>query len=134
MSTERIRRIADFRAALRAFLAESEHASRRAGLTPRWYLVLLFIKGAHEERLSFSELADRLKLSRNTVTELVSRIEEAGLVEREASADDARVVYLRVTAEGERRLSTAITISERHRQRLAENLIDLIDLYEVAAP
>ena len=134
VSRERIRRIADFRAALRAFLSDSEQASRSAGLTPRWYLVLLFIKGARDERLNFTDLTDLLKLSRNTVTELVSRVQDAGLVTRETSPDDARVVYLRLTAEGERRLEAAIVASEQHRKRLAEKLADLVDLYDVAAP
>ena len=125
-------RIAEFRAALRTFLARSEQTSRAAGLTPRWYLVLLFIKGAPDgsERASFSELADRLKLSPNAVTELVGRVESAGLVGREPSADDGRVVYLRLTAEGEARLTAAIRASERDRRRLAKELRDLIELYD----
>jgi DNA-binding MarR family transcriptional regulator len=63
-------------------------------------------------------LANALSLSPNTVTELPTRAEEAGLVRREPSDEDLRVVYLTVTAEGERRLLGAIAESDLHRQEL----------------
>ena len=131
MPVEKIERVANFRAALRTFLARSEQTSREAGLTPRRYLLLLMIKGAPDgsERLSFTELADRLKLSRNTVTELVARAERAGLVRREPSTEDARVIYLRLTDEGERRLQRALVASDEDRRQLAAELQDLADLY-----
>lgn len=123
--------VAEFRAALRTFSVRSERASRHAGLTPRWYLMLLFIKGAADgsERLSFAQLANRLKLSRNTVSELVRRVEAAGLIGREQSATDGRVFYLRLTPEGEHRLATAIAASERDRAQLARDLAILTNLY-----
>ena len=134
ISPAKARRIADFRAALRAFLSRSDRIARASGLTPRRYLLLLMIKGAADgtERLSFTELAERLRLSRNTVTELVARAESAGLVFREPSADDGRVVYLRLTDEGERRLLAAIRASEDERRRLAVELEDLVELYKSA--
>jgi len=128
---ETIMRIADFRAALRTFLSQSEQASRAAGLTPQRYLLLLSIKGAPDgsERLSFTELAERLKVSKNGVTELVGRAERAGLIRREASTQDGRVVYLRLTREGERRLFSAVHATHEDRRRLAEALHDLVVLY-----
>ena len=68
---------ADRRVPRRAPHLRRPHRGRRArvpGLTPRWYLVLLFVKGAVDgsERASFAELAARLKLNTNTVTELVA--------------------------------------------------------------
>ena len=47
-----------------------------------------------------TELADRLQLAQSTVTELVRRAEETGLVAREQSPDDARVAHLRLTSGG----------------------------------
>ncbi len=98
--------VADFRTALRRFLRKSERVAHRSGLTPQRYLLLLMIKGSPDgkERSTVTELADRLQLAQSTVTELVSRAEESGLVAREASSDDGRVAHLRLTAEGERRL------------------------------
>jgi DNA-binding MarR family transcriptional regulator len=103
--------VAAFRAALRAFLRRTERIARQSGLTPQRYLLLLMVKGAPDgsERSTVTELSERLQLAQSTVTELVSRAEEAGLIGREQSRDDARVAHLRLTAEGERRLELAFT-------------------------
>jgi DNA-binding MarR family transcriptional regulator len=103
--------VAEFRAALRAFLRRTERIARQSGLTPQRYLLLLMVKGAPDgaERSTVTELAERMQLAQSTVTELVSRAEEAGLIGREQSRDDARVAHLRLTAEGERRLELAFT-------------------------
>ncbi len=128
-------RIADFRAALRTFLRQSEQVSRACGLTPRQYLLLLMIKGAPDrsERLSFSELTERLKLDRVTVTELVARAERAGLVTRQRSTHDRRVVYLQLTDEGEQRLARAITASEANRRQLADVFGELTRTFRASA-
>ena len=113
-------RVADFRAALRAFLRKSERTARRAGLTPQRYLLLLMIKGAADgsEQSTVTELAVRLQLAQSTVTELVRRAEEAGLIERERSAADGRVAFLSLTDEGERRLERTHTSLAEERDRL----------------
>ena len=119
--------VAEFRAALRRFMRRSERVARASGLTPQRYLLLLMIKGApdHSRQSTVTELAVRLQLAQSTVTELVGRAEDAGLVEREQSSDDARVAHLRLTPEGERRLDRAFTGLERERGELREALAHL---------
>jgi DNA-binding MarR family transcriptional regulator len=114
--------VAEFRAALRGFMRTSERNSRAAGLTPQRYLLLLMIKGAPDgsEQSTVTELAERLQLAQSTVTELVSRAEEIGLVERSRSSDDGRIAILRLTDEGEQRLEATFTSNERERQALAD--------------
>ena len=101
---------AQLRAAVRAFLHRGEQAARHAGLTPQRQLLLLMIKGAPDgrERATVTELAERMQLAQNSVTELVARAEAIGPIEREGSATDGRVVHLRLTAEGERRLAATV--------------------------
>ncbi len=115
--------VANFRAALRSFLNESELVARANGLTPQRHLLLLMIKGAEDgsEQTTVTQLTERLKLAQSTVTELVKRAETAGLVEREQSETDARVAHLRLTAEGERRLARVFNslATEREQLRLA---------------
>ena len=127
LTAEEVARVAEFRAALRQFLRKSERNARRAGLTPQRYLLLLMIKGAadHSEQSTVTELADRLQLAQSTVTELVRRAEEAGLVERAQSADDGRVAHLKLTDEGEQRLSKAFTSNEQERRELRETIARL---------
>jgi DNA-binding MarR family transcriptional regulator len=116
----RIIDIAEFRAGLRAFLRHSEYACRNWDLTPQRFHLLLAVKGAVDgsEQSSITTVADRLQLSRNSVTELCARAEEAGLIERAPSEDDRRVVFLRTTPEGERRLLGALAESDEHRAEL----------------
>lgn len=113
---------AEFRSALRRFLRHSELISRSAALTPHRYLLLLMIKGVPDrsEEASITELSDRLQLAQSTVTELVDRAEGAGLVVRGSSNDDARVVNVRLTDEGERRLALAFRRHEAERAELKE--------------
>ena len=112
--------VADFRAALRAFLRKAERNARKSGLTPQRYLLLLMIKGAADgsEQSTVTELAERLQLAQSTVTELVHRAEETGLIDREQSDSDGRVTHLRLSAEGELRLMQAFTSNEQERQEL----------------
>jgi DNA-binding MarR family transcriptional regulator len=122
ISTSDIVAVAEFRAALRRFLRRTERIALRSGLTPQRYQLLLMIKGAPDgsERSTVTELADRLQLAQSTVTELVSRAEEVGLLEREQSLTDARVAHLRVTQEGERRLLEAFTGLATERRNLRD--------------
>lgn len=120
LSSDDVSRVADFRAALRAFMRKSEQNARKSGLTPQRYLLLLMIKGAPEgrEQSTVTELAERLQLAQSTVTELVRRAEEVGLIERAQSIDDGRVAHLKLTREGERRLAKAFTSNEQERLEL----------------
>jgi len=106
-TSEQFRAVAALRAALRRFSRESERIAREEGLTPRQYLLLLLIKGAPDgsEHSTVTELARQLQLTQSTVTELVRRAEDAGLLSREASRDDARVTWLSLSREGESRLN-----------------------------
>ena len=114
--------VAEFRTALRRYARRSERVARQYGLTPQRYLLLLMIKGAADgkEQSTVTELADRLQLAQSTVTELVRRAEETGLVTREQSQDDARVAHLRLTHEGDRRLMQSFTEIATERAQLRD--------------
>ena len=80
------------------------------------------VKGAEDgsSKSTVTELAERLQLAQSTVTELVRRAEEVGLLQRERSPDDGRIAYLRLTPEGERRLERSFTSNEAERQALLD--------------
>jgi DNA-binding MarR family transcriptional regulator len=122
LSTADVVAVAEFRAALRRFLRTSERVARQSGLTPQRYLLLLMVKGAPDgsEQSTVTELAERLQLAQSTVTELVSRAVGTGLLEREQSSTDARVAHLRLSEEGERRLTRAFTTLAAERSNVRE--------------
>jgi DNA-binding MarR family transcriptional regulator len=121
-TVEDVMAVAEFRAALRQFLRRSERVARQSGLTPQRHLLLMMIKGAPgaSEQSTVTELSERLQLAQSTVTELVRRAEEAGLVEREQSQQDARVAHLRLSPEGERRLMLSFTALADEREQLRD--------------
>jgi DNA-binding MarR family transcriptional regulator len=127
--------VAEFRRALRLFLRTSEQIARGEGLTPQRHLLLLMIKGAPDgsEQATVMELADRMQFAQSTVTELVSRAEEVGLIERERSETDGRVAHLRLTAEGERRLARVFQAHANERANLRRMLAELEAADRVAA-
>jgi DNA-binding MarR family transcriptional regulator len=100
---------AELRSALRRFLRRSEEIARRHKLTPRQYLLLLMIKAREDSphQVTITDLVDRLALTQSTITELVQRAEEAGLVGRTPSPNDGRVTHLSLTPLGAKRLQAA---------------------------
>ncbi len=79
----------------------------QAGVLMSWYDVLVHLSEAPHGRLRHQVLADSLVLSRSGVTRLVDRMVDAGLVCREASAEDRRVSYVVLTQEGRATLDRA---------------------------
>ncbi len=121
-SVEDFREAAALRGVLRKFMRASERIAREEGLTPSRYLLLLMIKTAAEGRSTVTELAERMQLTQSTVTELVTRAESAGLINREQSVEDARVFWLEVSPEGESRLARAVARIGSERRRLLDLL------------
>ena len=122
-------RVAEFRVALRRFQRQTEVVARDCGITPAWYLLLLQIKGAPDltEQTTVTALADRLQLAQSSVTELVSRAQHAGLLERTPSSADARVVHLRLSAQGEKIFARAFRNLASEREALREAVAHLDD-------
>jgi len=100
---------ATFRAALARFSRRVDETCRRYHLTTDQYTLLVMIKGAPGglERASATDLADRLHLSVNGITERLQRAEAEGLIRHHRSREDRRVSHVRLTAEAERRLDRA---------------------------
>lgn len=99
------RALADFRYELRRFLRYSEELTRRHGVTPLQYQLLLQVKGyPGREHATVGELAERLQAKHHGAVALVSRCEDAALVTRRVSEEDRRSVVVKLTPKGERLL------------------------------
>jgi DNA-binding MarR family transcriptional regulator len=104
--------LADFRYALRKFLAFSEDAAAEAGLTSQQHQALLVIKARGGEKgIAVGLLAERLLVRQHSAVELVDRLSRLGLVSRNPDPHDRRRVLVALTEEGEERLST---LSQAH--------------------
>ena len=71
-----------------------------AGLTYPQYLVLLVLW--EKDAQPVNDIAKRLVLETNTVTPLLKRMEDAGIVAREKGKADARQMIVRLTPHGKR--------------------------------
>jgi DNA-binding MarR family transcriptional regulator len=108
--------LARFRFGIRRYLRFSEETVRRHGLTPQQYQLLLALKGfPGREWATVGELAERLQLRHHSTVELVNRAQGQKLVRRIPDPDDARVVRVGLTAEGEQILAE---LSALHRSEL----------------
>jgi DNA-binding MarR family transcriptional regulator len=97
--------LAQFRYQLRVFLAFSEKAAERQGMTPQQHQALLGIKGfVGPGPAAVSDIANFLLIRHHSAVELVNRMEKRGLIRRAADPEDRRRVHLKLTAKGERKL------------------------------
>lgn len=91
------------------------------GLALTSYDVLIQLDMAPGNRLRMSELADAVLLSRSGLTRLVSRLVNAGMVDRVGCKDDQRGAWAVLTGKGAARLAEA---RETHRAGVRERFLD----------
>lgn len=76
----------------------TKELARRADLTGPQLTVVKMLEQIGD--LSLSELSERIRAQNSTVTGIIDRMEREGLVTRERSKEDRRVVYIKLTTKG----------------------------------
>ncbi len=69
-------------------------------LTPTQYNMLRILRGAGVDGLTCSQATERMLTADPDVTRLLDRMEAQGLIRRERSKEDRRVVITRITEQG----------------------------------
>ncbi|MDC7234780.1 MAG: MarR family transcriptional regulator [Spirochaetales bacterium] len=82
----------------------------KLSLTYPQYLVLMLLW--EQEGLTVNEIAGKLILNTNTVTPLLKRMEQQGLLLREKSKEDERKVIIRLSPEGFALREEALAVPE----------------------
>ena len=72
--------------------------ARRANLTGPQLTVIKMLEQIGD--LSLTELSEKIRAQNSTVTGIIDRMEREGLVVRERSREDRRVVHIRLTPKG----------------------------------
>ncbi len=107
----------EFRTGLRRFLRWSEEQAAAVGLTPAQHQLLLAVRGhPHPAGPTIGDIADNLLLRHHSTVGLIDRAEAAGLVRRARDDEDHRIVRLRLTSLGQRRIEQ---LSGTHAAELA---------------
>lgn len=115
-------------AASRAFNGVYRVVLKDLGLTYPQYLVMLVL-WEHGD-LPVKKLGERLRLDSGTLSPLVKRLEAAGLVRRERSAQDERSVQVRLTEQGAALRERALEVPRRIARATGLDLAQITELHE----
>ena len=128
-------KLLEFRTGLRRFLRWSEEQAAAVGLTPAQHQLLLAVRG-HDDPAgpTIGDVADYLLLRHHSTVGLIDRAEDAGLVRRVRDDEDHRIVRLRLTALGRRRIEQLSEAHAAELARFAPRLRELWEGLEVLAP
>ncbi|MCB5165443.1 MarR family transcriptional regulator [Streptomyces bambusae] len=113
-------------AASRAFGSLYRVLLKDLGLTYPQYLVMLVLW--EQGTVPVKELGRSLRLDSGTLSPLLKRLEAAGLVTRERSAEDERSVHISPTAAGAALRERAAEVPRRIAAATGFGLADIVDL------
>ena len=91
---------------------------RDSGIPLPWYDAMVHLEEA-PDGLRMNELADRILYSKSSVTRVVDRMEEAGLVRRVRPENDRRSIFVFLTDEGRDTMEHA---RRHHRHGIEQHL------------
>jgi DNA-binding MarR family transcriptional regulator len=98
---------------------EADLAKQRLALGD--YQVLVYLSEADDHRMRMCDLADMLNLSPSGITRRLDGLVKSGLVSRERSAEDGRVMLGVLTPKGFEKLKT---VAPLHVESVREHFID----------
>lgn len=84
-----------------------------------------------EKQLTVKELGKRLFLDSGTLTPLLKRLEQKGLVKRERDNADERVLIVSITVAGEKLREQAVSIPYKMTQCVKLDMEDAKELYRI---
>ena len=107
---------------IRATDLRSKQLARESGLTPPQFLILSAIDRLGD--VAISQIAKDVNLTQATVTTIIDRLEDKGLVMRVRSDRDKRIVHATLSAEGKSTLHDAPTLLQKQFLDKYNNLKD----------
>jgi DNA-binding MarR family transcriptional regulator len=107
-------------------IAELDAMLRPFGITFSRYEALVLLVHSHDGALPLSKIGERLQVHATSVTNVIDRLEAAGLVRREPNPQDGRGVLAVITDEG-RKVADKATV-EFNNARFAMSALGLDEL------
>lgn len=100
------------------------------------FVILYYLSQAPGEKMRRIDLANKVALSASGVTRLLLPMEKIGLVEREASTEDARVSYVKLAPGGKRLLEERIERADRFGEEFlsttkVSNIKDISEIFSL---
>lgn len=113
-------------AASRLITREYQPLLDKLSITYPQYLVLMVLW--ENNHLPVNDIAKKLVLNTNTITPLLKRMEQQGLIKRERSEKDERKVIVHLSKQGVALQEEAARIPEELAKRLSDSNLKLDDL------
>lgn len=116
-------------AASRLIIREYQPHLDKLGVTYPQYLVLMILW--EEDAVPVNDIAKKLILNTNTITPLLKRMEQQGILKRERSTEDERKVIVRLTPKGKHLQENAAIIPEQLAHQLLCGPLEMDDLVKL---
>lgn len=110
-------------------IAELDAMLRPLGITFSRYEALVLLVHSHQGALPLSKIGERLQVHATSVTNVIDRLEAAGLVRREPNPRDGRGTLAVITDEG-RKVADKATV-EFNNARFAMSALGLADMQKL---
>jgi DNA-binding MarR family transcriptional regulator len=101
------------------FRANSDRVLAQFGLTGEQYNILRILRGTPEGH-PCGEVADRMIDRSPDITRRIDALEKQGLVERERSKEDRRIVMTRITDKGLELLDKIVPVWQEHERSFSD--------------
>ena len=107
---------------LQSFERFSGESVRQCGLTHAQFDIIATL--GNTQGMTYKELGEKTLITKGTLTGVIDRLEQKGLVERERNCDDKRSFYVRLTASGEAAFRDVFPKVIEHGRQLFSSLSD----------
>ncbi|NML61387.1 MarR family transcriptional regulator [Massilia sp. RP-1-19] len=107
---------------LQGFERFSGESVRACGLTHAQFDIIATL--GNTAGMTYKELGERTLITKGTLTGVIDRLEQKGLVAREQSSEDKRSFFVRLTPTGEDTFRQAFPVVVAHGKKLFETYSD----------
>lgn len=103
--------------------AEESAFTKNAGISHQQFLILMTIESS-EPPVTETDIAKQLLHNLNSISMILDRMEKQKLVSKERSKVDRRVVYVKTTAKGKRKLAAGLKVGGLLAERFSSSFTD----------
>ncbi len=84
------------------------------------HILLFYLLPGDGDMMIFNALCTKWGISKSSLSDIINRYTDLGFVEKHECADDKRVIYLRLTVEGDKIRKELINIEEGFKKKIFE--------------
>jgi len=86
------------------------------------HILLFYILPGHGDKMIFNVLCNKWGISKSSLSDIINKYTELGLIEKHECQDDKRVIYIQLTNEGDKVKRDLLAIQESFMTNLFKGL------------